>query len=100
MALVKRNNCEITVPENRIEEYLQKGYSLIDPKGNVIRASMPQSIEDYKDLVASLNHQIRVKDARIAQLEAINRELKEQAARPEAPAPEAPAKAGKRTAPK
>lgn len=54
MALMKRANREINVPENLVEEYLDKGYSLIDSDGTVLKASNPQTIEDFRGLVASL----------------------------------------------
>ena len=54
MALMKRANREIKVPENLVEEYLHKGYSLIDEKGTIIKESKPNTVGDYRELVASM----------------------------------------------
>lgn len=58
MALMKRANREINVPEEYVEEYLEKGYSLIDSKGTVLKASNPQTIEDFRGLVAALKDKV------------------------------------------
>lgn len=58
MALMKRANREINVPENLVEEYLDKGYSLIDSDGTVLKASNPQTIEDFRGLVNALKDKV------------------------------------------
>lgn len=58
MALMKRANREINVPENHVEEYLDKGYSLIDSHGIVLKVSNPQTIEDFRGLVVTLKNKI------------------------------------------
>lgn len=58
MALMKRANREINVPENLVAEYLDKGYSVIDSNGMVLQASNPQTIEDFRGLVTALKAKI------------------------------------------
>lgn len=62
MAIVKRANVEMRVPEDRVQEYLEQGYSEIDSTGKVVQQCEPQTLEDYKRYVVELK-------ARIAELE-------------------------------
>ncbi len=56
MALVKRANCERIVPDEKVNEFLALGYSLIDKNGTVLKKGKAQSKEDllvaYKDAQA------------------------------------------------
>lgn len=56
MALVKRANCERIVPDEKVNEFLALGYSLIDKDGTVLKKGKAQSKEDllvaYKDAQA------------------------------------------------
>lgn len=58
MAIVKRANVELRVPEERVKEYLEMGYSVIDSDGNVIQRCQPQTLEDYKRYARELEEQI------------------------------------------
>lgn len=40
MALVKRENVELTIAEELVDEYLEMGYSLLNEKGEVIRKKL------------------------------------------------------------
>lgn len=72
MALVKRGNVELRVAENLVEEYLSKGYSLLDDNGNVVRKKIPVTIEDYKAQLAALEAEnLEVKKVNCAQAEEI-----------------------------
>lgn len=71
MALVKRGNCEYTIADHLVEEYLAKGYSLLDEKGKVIREKTPVNLEDFKLQNAELKN-------KVAALEAENLALKSQ----------------------
>lgn len=75
MALVRYKNCERDVPECSVEEYLARGYSLIDEKGHVLKDSLPQNVTDYRELVIRLNKQIAEKDEQIGALESKVKEL-------------------------
>lgn len=46
MLLVKRANCERKIPEEKLNEFLALGYSLIDDKGNVLQKGKANSKED------------------------------------------------------
>ncbi len=58
MAIVKRANVELRVPEDQVKEYLDLGYSVIDSDGNVIQHCKPQTLEDYKRYARELETQI------------------------------------------
>lgn len=73
MALVKRGNCEYTIADHLVEEYLAKGYSLLDEKGKVIREKTPVNLEDFKLQNAELK-------SKVAALEAENAAMKAQLA--------------------
>ena len=68
MALMKRANREINVPENLVEEYLDKGYSLIDSHGAVLKASNPHTVEDFRDRVVALKDKVTCLEAEKATL--------------------------------
>ena len=44
MVTVKRANVVLTVEDDEVEKYFQKGYSIIDKFGNVIKASVPTEV--------------------------------------------------------
>ena len=58
MATVKRANVELRVPEDRVKEYLEMGYSLIDSTGKIIQRCEPQTLEDYKLYARELEAQL------------------------------------------
>lgn len=69
---VQRANVVLSVPEYDKANYLAKGYDILDEAGNVVEASMPN---DVPTLQAKLNELI-----------AENKQLKEQLAKKSAPA--------------
>ena len=71
MALVKRANSERIVPEEKVKEFLELGYSLIDEKGNVLKKGKAQSKED---LLVAYNEA----NAEIAALKDENKALKDE----------------------
>lgn len=74
MALVKRANCERCVPDDKVKEYLELGYSLIDKSGNVLEKGKAQSKED---LLVAFNEAT----AEIEGLKAENESLKDEIVR-------------------
>ena len=88
MALMKRANREIIVPEHLAGEYLDKGYSLIDDKGTILKDSNPQNVEDFRSLVAHLKDRIAGLESHEESLTKENVELKSEldALRASAPA--------------
>ena len=76
MALMKRANREIIVPEHLVGEYLDKGNSLIDDKGTSLKESNPQNVEDFRSLVAHLKDRIASLESHEESLTKENVELK------------------------
>lgn len=74
--LVRRGNGERLIPDEKVAEFLQMGYSVIDSKGKVIVEAEPSTIPQYKTLVADLRNQVRALKAQVAVLEEQNTALK------------------------
>ena len=84
MALVKRANCERIVPDEKVNEFLALGYSLIDKDGTVLKKGKAQSKEDllvaYKDAQAE-NADLKAENVKLkeendslkAEIEALNK---------------------------
>ena len=94
MALMKRANREIIVPEHLVGEYLDKGYSLIDDKGTILKDSNPQNVEDFRSLVSHLKDRITELESREGLLSTENTELKQELDSLRATAPSEPKKSG------
>ena len=48
MAIMKKGNCEKVVDEDKVNEFIELGYSLLDEKGEVIKFGEPQSKDDFR----------------------------------------------------
>ena len=94
MALMKRANREIIVPEHLVGEYLDKGYSLIDDKGTILKDSNPQNVEDFRSLVSHLKDRITELESQEGLLSTENAELKQELDSLRATAPSEPKKSG------
>lgn len=94
MALMKRANREIIVPEHLVGEYLDKGYSLIDDKGTILKDSNPQNVEDFRSLVSHLKDRITELESQEGLLSTENAELKRELDSLRATAPSEPKKSG------
>lgn len=94
MALMKRANREIIVPEHLVGEYLDKGYSLIDDKGTILKDSNPQNVEDFRFLVSHLKDRITELESQEGLLSTENAELKRELDSLRATAPSEPKKSG------
>jgi len=46
-------NCEQKVPEEKVKEFLELGYSLLDENGKVLEKGKPQSKDDF--MIANAN---------------------------------------------
>lgn len=75
---MKRANREIIVPEHLVGEYLDKGYSLIDDKGTILKDSNPQNVEDFRSLVSHLKDRITELESQEGLLSTENAELKQE----------------------
>ena len=65
MATVKRANVILTIEDEEIDKYYEKGYSVIDDFGNVLKASAPtevgalqKALHDAEVEIADLKKQI------------------------------------------
>ncbi|MBP3280147.1 MAG: hypothetical protein J6M44_14450 [Butyrivibrio sp.] len=70
---VKRANVILTVPDYQQAEYLAKGFDVIGANGKVLIRTTPNDINGLKKAYTELT-------ARVAELEAENKQLKEQLA--------------------
>ena len=66
---VRRANGERIIPDEKVAEYLEMGYSVLDAKGNVVKRPEPKTIPELKAALAE-------KDKLIAELSASVEELK------------------------
>ena len=75
---VRRANVLLTVPDYQKEEYLAKGFDVVDNKGKVLEeATMTNDVGTLQKKLAQAHAQIRQLEAEVARL---NKELDEMAA--------------------
>lgn len=81
MVTVIKGNTLLEIPENRKEDYLNRGYSIANNAGTVIKQAVPtdndllrKSYTDQKAVIANLQKQLAAKDE---ELEALKAELEE-----------------------
>lgn len=70
MALVQKLNVVLTIDDDRVKEYLNKGYNVIDNSGRVIKEAMPNDLNQLKLLVAKYKKENEELLARVKELEA------------------------------
>ena len=58
MALMLKGNCEKQVPEDKVSEFLELGYSLINEEGKILKVGDPQKREDLKVVNATLKREL------------------------------------------
>lgn len=78
MPIMVKANCEQKVPEEKVDEFLELGYSLLDENGKVLEKGKPQSKDDFMIANANLKKDL---DAALAENEILikeNAELKKQ----------------------
>lgn len=92
----RRRNRELTIPEEKAEEYAQMGYSVTDAEGNVVAEADITSVADAKkemEVLRKENAELKAKleetmlyaenaDKKIEQLQKENAELKKAAKEP------------------
>jgi len=66
MITIKRANVVLSIEEDELDKYFEKGYSVIDQFGNVVKASVPtevgalqRALQDEMAKVAALEKQIK-----------------------------------------
>ncbi len=57
MALMIKGNCEKIVSEEKVSEFIELGYSLLDDKGKVIKHGNPQNKDDFRAENEALKHE-------------------------------------------
>lgn len=77
MALVKKLNVELTVDDEFVDSYINKGYSVINEAGHVIREAVPNDLAQLKILVTKQKEEIAKLEAEIAKLNGVIKVLKE-----------------------
>lgn len=84
MALVRLKNSELSVPDDKVAEYLEMGYAEIDANGNEVKKPVVKTVaemekraieaeakvEELSAIVECLEKQIEEADAKIAELTA------------------------------
>ena len=73
MVTVKKANVVLNIEDEEIDKYCEKGFSVLDQNGNVIKAGAPKDIGALQKLVQD-------KDIEIAELKQEIERLKAQAA--------------------
>lgn len=59
MTRIKKGGCEYTVDDSVVDEYLAKGYSIIDARGNTVRTGSPTTYEALLTENAELRQAIK-----------------------------------------
>lgn len=78
MAIVERGNVVLEVADDDIQRYLDKGYSVTDGKGNILKQTLALSTGELHQIIAK-------KDAEIAELKKQIKELSEKSVTAEKP---------------
>ena len=74
MAVVERYNVVLRIADSDIQRYLDKGYSLTDGHGNIIKQTIPNDIGELKQLVVKQQNEIAELKAKIKELTEISSE--------------------------
>ena len=91
---VCRANVVLTVPRDRVDVYLAKGYNIIDASGNILKEAVPNDVNSLKAAYEKHVAEIKSLKAQIADLESKLKEAQKPTTSDEAPA--APKKATSR----
>lgn len=74
--LMIKGNGERLVPDEKVTEYLEMGYSVIDRDGKVIKKPKPTTPAEFNEIVHAYEQEIAQKDEAILALTADNNMLK------------------------
>lgn len=88
MVTVKRANVILTVLDEEIPKYLEKGFSVIDGNGNVVKAGAPKDIGALQTLLQEKDSEIANLKKEIEKLKAEIHSAKAKAAEEEIAVPE------------
>lgn len=59
MAIVERGNVVLEVADDDVDRYINKGYSLTDGHGNVLRRAIPRDVGELQHLVVKYEAEIK-----------------------------------------
>lgn len=68
MAIVERGNVVLRIADDDIQRYLDKGYSVTDGYGNVLKQAIPNDIGELQRLVIKQQSEIESLNAKIKEL--------------------------------
>ena len=68
MAIVERGNVVLRIADDDIQRYLDKGYSVTDGHGNVLKQAIPNDIGELHRLVIKQQSEIESLNAKIKEL--------------------------------
>lgn len=78
MAQVMKGNKQLTINEDKVREFLELGYSLIDKEGNIVKAGMATSLKEIKEENATIKSEINKLKLENEKLKIENDTLKKQ----------------------
>ena len=68
MATVQRANVVLDVKDSEVDRYLNKGFNVVDEKGNVIQDAKPTTLEQYQKAFAEqkrLNEKLQIENEKL-----------------------------------
>jgi len=75
MARIERGNVVLHVEDYEVQRYLTMGYNLTDEEGNILKASVPTSLNDLQAEYVKNTARIEELEKAVAKLTAENQEL-------------------------
>ena len=73
--LMQRANVVLEVSPEDKGRYMERGYSVIDAKGNITEEAIPTDVPTLQSMVSKLEDTIKAKDAEIEKLKAKNKKV-------------------------
>ena len=75
---VERGNVVLKIPEDTVQRYIDRGFSLLDENGNVIKTSIPNDVGTLQKAFVEQSEEIKKLKAELAKLKEQDAKLKEQ----------------------
>ena len=79
---VRRANVYLRIPQDEVSRYVAKGYDVVDNKGNVLKASVPNDLGTLQKAFVDKANEIKELKAKISQLKEELSEVKKQQSQP------------------
>ena len=77
MAIVKKANVVLEIEDEEIEKYFEKGFSVLDDSGKVIKESIPTEVAELQKLVADQKAIITELEEQIKNLKKVDTKVPE-----------------------